>query len=214
MKNIKKYIAVIAVALPFLGLCTSCSDDDKEIPVPQPTATGTYLDERDSTEYAYVQYGDLQWMTTNVKFQTKANKLYPDFTDPSTSRMQYYVDPANRNYYDQFGGLYTYAAAQEATPEGWRIPTKADWEALQNVVGSQNITKAIKLTYGGFYNPVERNMSINDLTYVYGYYWMATENDESTDASFIRVFNKGGEPFCSSMSKSYTLNLRCVRNVK
>lgn len=212
-KKINKIIAIIAFALPMLGMLASCSSDDT-VELPQPEAKGTFIDTRDSTEYAFVQYGDLQWMTSNVKYQTVQNKLYPDLKDPSTAWTQYYVDPANKQYYDYFGGLYSYDAALEATPEGWRIPTKADWDALQSIVGAENIAEAISLRFGGFYNPDERNMTINDLTHVYGYYWMASDDEADANASFIRVFNKGGEPLCASMSKSYTLNLRCVRNAK
>lgn len=202
------------VSLPMMGTLSSCSSDDSAPALPQPAAKGTFVDARDNAEYEYVQYGNLQWMTSNVKYQTKTNKLYPDFTDKSNAYTHYYVDPANKNYYDQFGGLYTYAAAVEATIEGWRIPTAADWASLEASVGACNVAKAINLSYGGFWNPEERNMKIDDLMYVYGYYWVASEDEKSSEASFIRVFNKGGEPFKSAMSKSYTLNLRLVRDAK
>lgn len=44
-------------------------------------------------------------------------------------------DAQNGGYSEKYGFLYTYEAAQAALPEGWRLPTDADWQALEKALG-------------------------------------------------------------------------------
>lgn len=54
----------------FLGLISiwGCDNDNEVIPVVKPDASGTYVDERDGNEYGWVRFGDLEWMTSNMRY--------------------------------------------------------------------------------------------------------------------------------------------------
>lgn len=65
----KKYI--IAIFACCWAIFSSCSDDDK-LPNINPAATGEYTDERDGNTYGWVRIGDLEWMTSNLKYYPEA----------------------------------------------------------------------------------------------------------------------------------------------
>lgn len=47
------------------------------------------------------------------------------------------TDKENGGYSSEYGYLYTFEAAQAAVPEGWRLPTDADWKKLEAALGMQ-----------------------------------------------------------------------------
>lgn len=84
----------------------------------------------------------------------RANIAYlnPAFDDTLTARLQTFsqqpaarakygrenfekAEKANGGYVANNGFLYTFAAAQAAVPEGWRLPSDADWQQLERALG-------------------------------------------------------------------------------
>ena len=45
------------------------------------------------------------------------------------------AESSNGNYVEKYGYLYTYIAAEQAIPEGWRLPTDEDWNKLEAALG-------------------------------------------------------------------------------
>ena len=45
------------------------------------------------------------------------------------------AEAANGHYSETYGLLYTYDAALAAIPEGWRLPSDADWKNLEKALG-------------------------------------------------------------------------------
>ena len=85
----------------------------------------SFEDPRDGHCYSYVTLGSLDWFTQNLAWQGtgvpfKASKATASF----------------------FGSFYTWQEAMEGNvcPEGWRVPTEADWVSLSAVMnGGQPI---------------------------------------------------------------------------
>ena len=75
--------------------------------------TGSIVDARDGRSYDYVTLGDLDWFSQNLAWQGTG---VPFRSSPATALM--------------FGSSYTWEEALEACPEGWHLPTLADWESL------------------------------------------------------------------------------------
>jgi len=98
------------------------------------------VDPRDARTYHIQAIGEQIWMAENLAY-------LPAVSGPDTgsdSLPYYYVynydstivsvakDSQN---YKTYGVLYNWHAARSACPDGWRLPTEADWESLIAAIG-------------------------------------------------------------------------------
>lgn len=111
----------------------------------------TFYDLRDSNSYRTIQIGNQCWMRDNLRFLPLVNNT----TSNSLDSVRFYVynydgistiDAKNSTYYDTFGVFYNATAAingyimdtfvpinnQGICPNGWHLPTKAEFDTLFN----------------------------------------------------------------------------------
>lgn len=110
----KRYLFIALASLLTFGW-TACSDDD-EIKV-TPTATGTLTD-AEGNEYPWVRIGNLDWMAEDLK----CGEPFDD-TDEALTCIE------------DYGNFYYIDEALAYCPEGWRLPTDEDWQALERALG-------------------------------------------------------------------------------
>lgn len=103
----------------------------------------SYLDDRDGHTYRTVKVGDQLWMADNFAYLPSVYLA----SSISANKMRYYVYPGDTSdvevakqseYYQKYGALYNWVAAAGVAPEGWRLPSKADWNALCEYIASEN----------------------------------------------------------------------------
>lgn len=96
---------------------------------------GTLKDERDKKTYKTVTIGTQTWMAENLNYTTADSYCYRN-------------DSSNCSTY---GRLYFWTDAMNACPEGWHLPTKAEFETLIDAVGGRSIAgERLKSTSGWF----------------------------------------------------------------
>ena len=81
-----------------------------------------FTDVRDGREYAAARIGDAYWMRQSLAWEG-AGRAYlsslEEFSNPGTSAIS-----------TIFGRFYNWEEAMNACPEGWTLPSPADWSAM------------------------------------------------------------------------------------
>lgn len=105
----------------------------------------TFIDARDGHTYNFVKIGNQTWMTANLAWlPSVSSPLAEDYWDP-TSMPKYFVyeylgndveEAKASDIYLKYGVYYNVPATEFAAPEGWHIPTAAEWQELIDYVAA------------------------------------------------------------------------------
>jgi len=163
-------------------------------------AYGTFIDNRDGEEYRWVEYPNIgKWMSQNLRFSVDQQSWCYNKTKVC----------------EKYGRLYTWEAAQQACPTGWRLTTQDDWNQLIQFFGGP--TKAFKtlrkveesgfsLVLGGVFN---QDGKFNFLNHN-GNYWSQESLDENQGLYFN--FSKELEKvYPLRENKEIAFSCRCVQ---
>lgn len=91
-----------------------------------PIKDSTLTDNRDGQTYRIRRFDGLWWMIDNINIEL-GDSLY--YKDVYIGRGSYYYDN-DPKYGSKYGQLYDLPSALEACPNGWRLPSIREWEAL------------------------------------------------------------------------------------
>ena len=187
-------------------------------------------------QYGSVRIGSQCWMNENlVVSKYKNGDPIPQVTDPTewstttTGAWCYYNnDPANEAVY---GKLYNWFAVNDPrglAPEGWHIPSDAEWDTLISFLGGENVAggkmKEVGTEHWSIPNLEADNSSgfmalpggqrvFGGGVFLYidesGSWWSSTE--ESPSAAYIRYlsYNDGVAPKDFG-GKRYGFSVRCI----
>jgi len=79
-----------------------------------------FTDPRDGKQYPYVEISGKTWMAANLDYVVEgSSRCYNDFDENC----------------ETYGRLYNFAATANACPEGWHLPSDAEWTALTTAIG-------------------------------------------------------------------------------
>jgi len=186
-------------------------------------------------DFRGVLIGTQCWMDRNVNIGTR---IHYAVDQTNNSVIEKYCYSGSETYCDTYGGLYQWDEAmgysnsgsgvQGICPDGWHIPTDAEWTTLIDYLGGSSVAGG-KMKETGFIHwdiPNTSATNASKFTALPGGYrtsngytnrgiknslWSATENDGSsayyrylyyTHANVVRVDN----------DKSYGYSVRCLRN--
>lgn len=154
------------------------------------------------TNYNAVLIGDQTWMAENVKFDVEGSKCH------------------GAESCAVYGRLYNYTMAMGVCPAGWSLPTKADWEVLQQKVSSNRTRLLYTGTNDfGFSATLGGQMSsagVPSYLSTQGIWWTATEVPSQTYNAYRFIISKDGTPGMetSDVVKNYFFSVRCIKSNK
>lgn len=172
----------------------------------------TFTDPRDNQVYPTVQIGDQCWMQNNMNFQTGNSWCYENNSSNCTT----------------YGRLYDWETALKVCPNGWHLPSDAEWQKLVDYLGGDAAGGKMKETgtnhwespnkgatnssgftalpggtrhyNGGFYNLTG-----------YAYFWSSTEGS-STNAWRRNLGCNDEHVIRGYGSKTNGFSCRCLKN--
>jgi len=82
-------------------------------------------DSRDGKTYKTVKIGNQTWMAENLNIDLPDSKCYDNKPDNCI----------------KYGRMYNWETAMKACPSGWHLPSKDEWQTLENFVGDGDAKK-------------------------------------------------------------------------
>ncbi len=122
------------------------------------------IEDYDGNKYSLVRIGKQIWFKENLRTTKYSNGASITLVEDNVTWENLLARDKAYCFYNncedsdkRYGALYTYAAAtngkelnlfekngiQGACPEGWHIPTRKDWQELQEYLGGQNIAGGV-----------------------------------------------------------------------
>ena len=101
-------------------------------------------DSRDGTQYKTIQIGDQEWMAENLNYEVAGSWCGDNDNGCDTYGRLYSWDMAvglSKNSHPTLVDIPDPESHQGICPNGWRLPTSADWEALHKICSDSDLRK-------------------------------------------------------------------------
>ncbi|MFC2188821.1 FISUMP domain-containing protein [Fulvivirgaceae bacterium LMO-SS25] len=137
-----RFYNISALYIPIIALLCNTAAIAQQPQFDSKTKEGTYTDPRDGRIYQTVTIGTQVWFAENFAYLPQVDTLSISvygYKDNSIEEAKKTIS------YQEFGALYSWEKANELAPEGWRLPTDADWIQLETALG---MPRDIAINYG------------------------------------------------------------------
>ncbi|MCL1956104.1 MAG: hypothetical protein FWF63_02170 [Fibromonadales bacterium] len=148
------------------------------------------FDSRDGKTYKVVKIGSQTWMAENLNYNAKDSKCYGN----------------SEAYCQKYGRLYNWATAKAACPDGWHLPTDAEWTQLTKSLKSED---AFFAPLGGLCISIGGRYYFRAAGYR-GNWWSAAEQAKNAYIWNININDKG--MYKASNNKIHLFSVRCVQD--
>ena len=185
----------------------------------------SFTDPRDGQSYDVVKIGSLTWMAENLNYETETSAC-PDGDSRNCKRL---------------GQLYTWVKAKTVCPEGWRLPTSADFAELISAASGDDARplagaalkakdgwfkkgngtdefgfNALPAGYRGAISKADDGAIVGgkfDGIGGYAYFWSADEDAENPESNAFYLFLSFSSDAASlnAFAKEDYRSVRCVR---
>lgn len=177
------------------------------------------------------------WMVINLDVSHYRNgDVIPQVTDATvwssltTGAWCYYNnDPANGAIYGKLYNWYAVNDPRGLAPEGWHVPTDAEWTILSNAFGGESVTGGKMKTTGTIRWNSPNTNATNEIGFsalpggfryydgkfssigANGHWWTATER-YSKVAFYRSIYHDGGTLFRAENLAGFGFSVRCIRD--
>lgn len=240
----KIYTLTHTVIIISLIVTSSCKKKDEQTQSQSPVS----ITDIDGNVYKTVKIGSQIWMKENLKVKHYRNGDLIPTTTPDTLDISYELEPkyqwaygGDENNVSTYGRLYTWYAITDSRnicPEGWHIPSKAEWEILlsNEEHGVYEVGAALKevgtvhwdttlhapgkdrfgfcALPGGYHGRNGNRFSFYFLKKA-GYWWTSTSDIYTSipdPAWYKSIFNSSSEVYNYSLPKFDALSVRCIKD--
>ena len=195
--------------------------------------------------YTSVQIGTQVWMAQNMrcdKYDTKSERagFYAEHINASDkNKWDKPYSGLSDQQINQLGYIYNWWSAvgcdnpegyssnnrQGICPNGWHVPTDAEWKTLENFLGSSTAGKKLKTTTGWVSGNGTDSFSFAALPAGYGYgevegvgsfatFWTANPSSGRDDSAISRVLRFDDDKIDTGkyQFKTVGLSVRCIKN--
>ncbi len=234
----KKLGAIASIALAALAL-VGCGDDGGTSAPSGENADGsshgTMTDDRDGRTYRTVVIGAQTWMAENLDYEYKANDstygnwCYGDSTDGCAKYGRLYtwavaMDSATTGCGDSVECEAAGGRVQGICPDGWHLPSRAEWDVLFAAVGGSSVAGAALKASSGWDNVNGSDaygfsaLPSGGWTSVKGtsgagavaYFWSSSQSTLYRALSVLLNYGDGGLYLPQDMGNGYAV--RCVKD--
>lgn len=109
------------------------SNHNTQVPKPaENSRKGIFIDKRDNKSYSTIKIGSQTWFAENFAYLPQIDTIHVSVYGYKGSSISEAKSTAS---FKQYGALYSWEFANELAPEGWRLPSDADWQRLEKEVG-------------------------------------------------------------------------------
>ncbi len=190
----------------------------------------------DGNTYETVTIGTQTWMAENLKTtHYKDGSVIPNITNNSEwgglstgAYGDYNNDPANANTYGRLYNWYAAVDSRGVCPEGWHVPTDAEWTVLTDYLGGTTVAGGkLKETGTSHWNSPNTGATnesgftalpggyrdLSNGNYLdmgsYGYFWSSTAyNSDSAWYRYLNYYNSNVLRY--NYYKHYGFSIRCA----
>ena len=227
MKTIKYILPLFLTSLLLLYAQAQDNFDLKpKYPVEMDRETNQYgqpgelfADLKDGQVYSTMEINGQVWMTSNYSFNTNFESPY--YGPGEEWEYERLVDDKYRIVSEEtrrkYGRLYTYEAALNSAPEGWRLPSIEDWDQLSQSLGMNktmepgqpfNIADAyynFDFQSAGSKDPILGFVGLGQKAL----FW--SENDNEQNASYAKVVDRTLKLVHGESNKQSLLSVRYIK---
>lgn len=200
--------------LPVISVFSSCDSNDED--------DETTVADFDGNEYNVVEIGDDFWLVENL-ITTHYNNGDPiplGLLNGTTGSYVNYDTPQDDAVYGLIYNWYAVNDSRGICPQGWHIPSRAEWELLAALLGGDNDAGAFLKDTLYWDSP---NTGANNETGftarpgAYGSigqlaaFWSSTERD-SDNAYYFKLYYNNTNAFIDYAEKGSGFNCRCIKD--
>jgi len=166
----------------------------------------TFTDGRDGRTYKRVKIGNQTWMAENLNYSRTTSKCYDNVTDSCGKYGRLYDWSAAMNRASS--SLSSPSERQGVCPDGWHLPSDAEWTTLTKFVGSGSIDSSGFSALSGGYGLSDGSFANAGF---HGRWWSATESD--ADYAWCRgMISNGRNMDRYNHVKRNLFSVRCLQN--